>query len=473
MSIIIVTNIIIKSLNFFLLPLYTRYLSPSDYGIVDVLNSLETILITLFVLGLDSALFVFANEKTNKIEKEAVIAEISSLNFIIAFIPLLLIPFSGWISKLLFSNKQFAFLVRLSLFKIFFLTSITVLRNIPRLKYKYFLLAFFLLLQNILQIIFSIILIIYFHYSYLGIIYAGLASSIVISIIVISIFHKYLSFTKNFFLNHRIIEYVKFGAPILWGGIAIWIMQFSDRVILNKLQTSNDVGLYGMAIRFAAPITLIVSSAQLVLPSFIFDNKSKNDEKSKYKILSNLYFAFLSIGVIIYIPLSFILLKFMTAKNFHTAYIALPIVSFTSIWVGANYLTGIGISTSKKTYIRALISWSLAFVNIILNLILIPHFDFLGAALTTLICQIINNFISLYFSFKARAYYEKTIVNNLLIFLLVTVISIVFYWVNQFQLNLYLFIYSALMVLVILLKYRRYLTDISQKIIQFIKLKIS
>ena len=62
-TILVISNVCLKAINFFLLPLYTKYLTPVMLGISDTVTTFTALLFPLLVLGLDSAYSAFYFDK--------------------------------------------------------------------------------------------------------------------------------------------------------------------------------------------------------------------------------------------------------------------------------------------------------------------------------------------------------------------------------------------------------------------------
>ena len=71
-AVLILSNFVLKGINFLLLPLYTKYLSPVELGISDTITSLTSIVFPLMVMGLDSAFSAFFFDQADKEYRKAV-----------------------------------------------------------------------------------------------------------------------------------------------------------------------------------------------------------------------------------------------------------------------------------------------------------------------------------------------------------------------------------------------------------------
>ena len=119
-AVLILSNFVLKGINFLLLPLYTKYLSPVELGISDTITSLTSIVFPLMVMGLDSAFSAFFFDQADKEYRKAVFKTIWCTLFFASLLPIFISFFSPYFSELLFSTKRYTLIVGISLVSVSF-----------------------------------------------------------------------------------------------------------------------------------------------------------------------------------------------------------------------------------------------------------------------------------------------------------------------------------------------------------------
>ncbi|MEE3382996.1 MAG: hypothetical protein VZR08_03415, partial [Anaerovoracaceae bacterium] len=103
-AILTVANVILKAMNFFLLPLYTAYLAPADIGISDTVTNMMSFIYPLLVLGFDSAFSAFYFQKGDDLRSRKVYRIVRQVTLLSSIFMVIVIALSGNISKWLFET---------------------------------------------------------------------------------------------------------------------------------------------------------------------------------------------------------------------------------------------------------------------------------------------------------------------------------------------------------------------------------
>jgi O-antigen/teichoic acid export membrane protein len=195
---------------------------------------------------------------------------------------------------------------------------------------------------------------------------------------------------------------IKFGHPFIYVGIAHWLFGYIDRWMLASMASVEEVGVYSIAFRFASIVLFLsVAFGQAWSPLAI---KIRTDHPVYYRsiygqILLLLIFAMLLVGGIISLFAGEGIFLIMPSDYWASA-LPMIILSFGIIIKSTQQITAIGISLEKKTFLFARIAWLTAFTNIIGNYFLIPKFGATGAAVATFFSYLLITLSYLYFTQK-------------------------------------------------------------------------
>lgn len=178
-----------------------------------------------------------------------------------------------------------------------------------------------------------------------------------------------------------------------------------DQVMIGTIMSSNsDVGIYSAAVRIAeiwtfVPVSVITSFKPIVIKSKEENSKTYYPNLQKlYSIVSLVCFIF-SVGIVIFGKLG---IKILYGNDFIGAYIPLIILAFGT-WIGVlGNIHYLWMTCEGKEKYSLFYSFCGCFSNIILNIILIPRFGIIGAAIATIISQFFSNIIAFLFIKNAR-----------------------------------------------------------------------
>jgi O-antigen/teichoic acid export membrane protein len=377
-----ITNILNKAIGLVLIPLYTRYLTPGDYGILEIFTVSASFVLIVMQLGMGSALFRSFLYKENAQKKVL----ISSSFYFLTFASFLLFVIL-WIFSDLFSSIIFKSLEYVNILKLVFLTSF--LNNIGTIalaklriesaSLKYSIIA---ISKFSLQLLLSIYFVAVLKRGIEGIIIAGVITAGVSGVIFIGLLIKDLGFI---FSKEEIKDMLGFGLPLVPAGIAASLLTMADRFFLKFYSTPYELGIYSVGYKFGMIIVLITGAFQTAWPTVMFSiAKDKRANFFYARVLTYFLFiiSFIVLGLSIF---SKEILKIFTVPEFYEAYKVIPLIAISYALSGGYFVTAVGFNLKKKTHYQALTVIVGAGINIILNFILIPPYGMMGAAFATLI----------------------------------------------------------------------------------------
>ena len=409
-----------KILAFLLIPLYTNVLNVDDYGRLTLLRI--TISITLMVagLGIIPAVYRFYFQ-SSEVKKEDLVVGTAFLTLIgfSAIIALVLMVFSGEISQVYFGTTYYKDLFLLIFITIFFDTfnqfSFSLLR-IHEESIKYVVISLSGMLCSLaLNIYFVAVL----RIGIKGVLFSSLFSAILMSLI----FAPYLwSRLKFKYSVNTLKEMLNFGLPLVPASLGSFVLVYADMLFLKHFSTLENVGIYSLAYKFGALVlVLIVDPFDITWAPLKYKAVK---ERNADQIYSNVLTYFCFIAVFLALGISVLVkdvLTLISGQGYFTAYKYVVFIAFSYVFYGIYRVVCFGIDIAKKTKIRAVIVVMSACINLILNYILIPRFQVLGAANATLLSYLFMA-ITTYLLAQKLFYVNYQIARVLKIFLVAIII---------------------------------------------------
>lgn len=385
-------NIAAKLVGFILVPLYIKELSLEDFGILSLLEVVVQLLIPIMGFAVYQSLSRWYWDKESKDIQGQVFKTSFIIVFIIStFLLILLVLLSKHLTLLIFEDIKFTKVFILVLFSAY----LQVLNNIPftliRLKEQ----AGIYSLLNVFKLVINLTLIILFVVRYQrgiqGIFEAQIIGSSIIGIVFIILFGKTLTQER---LNKKIIKpLINFGLPLVFSSVSSVILAISDRFCLRYVLGFESVGVYALGFKISSVIKLILlTSFQMAIVPIIY--KASNEpgfqrflsKLNTYLILVIAYFS-LILGMF-----SEELSLLISNKNIFVAnysYLIVPILNFAIMFDQIRYNISFGLNIAKKTKVLSLIVVAMSILNIGLNLVLIKLMGTIGAAISTLLTQMV------------------------------------------------------------------------------------
>ncbi len=212
------------------------------------------------------------------------------------------------------------------------------------------------------------------------------------------------AFDWNFFKNT-----VNFGLRAFISGLLGFLTIRSDIFIINALRNLNDVGLYSLAVNFTDEIFLIASSISLVLFPHISENQNQSLETTLKvtRTLSLFLIIILTIAMICAKPIILYLFGNNFADSIKPFYILSIAIYFLSLCTILSQFFA-----SKEFPWKAVLAWIPGLlINIVLNLIWIPHYGIIAAAASSLLAY----FLTFIFYYLLLQNYENIAIQDVLI----------------------------------------------------------
>lgn len=430
-----VGNVLNRFIGILLLPVYTHYFTPAEFGIYSLVFAFWFFAVVFYLFGMETAFQKFYLEAKSEDEKKKIFSTtflmISGSSLILSIIIFLL---SGYISQLITGHAANAYLIRL-LSLILIIDSLSrfpmILINSEQLSKVY---TFINMSAVILNVVCNVVFIIGLRLGIESIFYSFLISYSYTAIISLFFCREYFSL----FIDGKIIKpLLKYGHLFLYYGIFLISLDLIDRFLLEYFKGNETVGLYSACYRIGLIMNLVISGFRNAW--FPFFMKLKDDDENK-KIFAKVFSYFCYACLVVFLFVSFFagdLVKiniagfsFLNERYFEGLKI-IPLILFSYFFYGL-YVNILVASFFENKISYLLISSGIGFVsNIIFNLILIPKLSFMGAAIATMLSYGIMFLILYILSQKVyHIIYEWGRIT--IIFLL----TIFLYLINIFVLNI-------------------------------------
>ncbi len=184
-----------------------------------------------------------------------------------------------------------------------------------------------------------------------------------------------------------------FGAPLLLFDLSSLVNGYADRFLISHFLGSAQVGIYSVGYNFATYVQGLITAPLWMTIFPIYTKIWETDGPAKTAEFLNLflnYYLALAILVIAGVTVtSRELITLLATTKFVAAASVTPLVIASVMLYGTTHITAAGFYLAKRTKTIAMLTLSCAFINILLNLFLIPSYGILGAAYATVASYLI------------------------------------------------------------------------------------
>lgn len=433
-------------LNFLLLPVYTSYLLPAEYGIITAIYALIALFRVFYTLCLEKSMIRLywdcKTETAQNIFLSTIIIGVLSVSLLMTGVSLFFInPI-----KTIFPDIPPHPYYIIALVLMFDQILLNLVQNYFRIKEKAKAFIFMSLGHFLLKIAIVVPLLVVFEKGLLGYFLGGLATSLVFFLI-------YALILKSFFVFSFSYKYFKsafgFATPYLPGITGSWVIGNSDKVIIAGLLSVSDLGVYAISAKISSVIGIIAQSFKnAYFPHFFKTASLHTKDKAIYE-LKKTNDIFIQVILFIGFALVFfskdIVIHLLDTK-YHDAYKYIPLLILAVLLSTiSSVIFGATLQQNRQTIADSTLALLTAGVALVLNILLIKQFALWGAVFAKL--------FSMAFHFVASYFYSKkssfTIPFDWAKFLL----TIVFYFAVHFAFMLSFNVFEAPLILRMLAKF--------------------
>lgn len=402
-----VCNFALKGISFICMPLYTRLLPSDEYGRMNVLTSYEQIFIIfatfeIYLGAFQRGILKFKDDVRTFEQTTVFIANILTL-IVFGIVCIINKPFTE------FTGMSLVLYAVMSLYFLGF-APYNCWLNKKRFDYDYksavVVTIGMALVANLLPILSVNI---WGRTAYVKVISTLLLSTLFCFPFWVRDFHPVNLFQNKDKVKEYISFSLKFQGPLVFHSLSYYILNQSDRIMIDKFSDSTKVAFYSVAYSLAAVIILVQNSFNQVLKPWRY-KKLEAKEYEQVKNLSNSMVVLIGAVIIAFMLVVPEVFKFLFQKEYYEALICMPPITM-GVYFLFLYTIFVDIESyyGKTNYI-AYVSTFCAGLNILLNYLGMKVFSYVVCAYTTLICYIIMSF--LHFVFMKRTCKDAGITGN-------------------------------------------------------------
>jgi O-antigen/teichoic acid export membrane protein len=396
-------TIVPRLLNYFLLtPFYTRVFITGEYGVITELYAYMAFLLVLLTYGMETTFFRFAEKEPDP--KKVFSTSVVSLFFTSALFFLLVVIFAQPLAGLIKYGDHTEYIVMFS--AIIALDAFTAI-PFAYLRHKNKALRFSVI--KIVNVVVNVALNFFFLWlapkilshnpgSWVRLVYdpsigVGYAficnlvsSAITLVLLLPDIFS--IRFKVEWELLRRMLVYT---FPLLIVGLAGMVNEVADKIIFKYLLVVPDgvsdpeayamgqLGIYGAAYKLSVMMTLFIQMFRYAAEPFFFAQKKEENARQVYADVMK-YFILFGLFIFLGVTLFAGIVKYFIGPAYWEGIYILPIVLMANLLLGITFNLSIWYKLNDMTRFGAYIGLSGAVVTILMNVLLVPRFSYLGAA---------------------------------------------------------------------------------------------
>ena len=404
-SIYALGNISRQLVGFLMLPVYTRYLAPADYGVIGLMTFSISLIELVFGARLAQAIpkYYFdtqdANVKARVVSTALIITGCVSSATTVAIV-LLREP----VSLGVFGTTQFSPIV--GLFAIQILTQAMEYYALVylRLQQRPWFYISVSLAKLVVQLSLNIWLVVFLEMGVLGVAISAMLSSSIFALLLLAYTLRHVGWGFESALAKKMVI---FCWPLWLAGFAGLYIGSANRYYLRIFSSLDDVGLLELASKFGVIVSLLIWEP---FATYWQVERFKHYQQGNAEVFFQTVFTFIStLMVLVALGVSIFsgpVIRIMSDPAFHQAADAVPFLAFATVFGCLTVFSNFSFLVKEKTGWISRNNYLTAIVITAFYLILIPLAGFVGAALAVMLAKCIQFLIVHH---AARRFYDMKI----------------------------------------------------------------
>jgi len=373
-----------KFLTALMLPLFTAFMTTSDYGVLGMVVTVTTFLDVFVTLGFDVAFTRFYFDDKDPRHRGKIITHVFFVDFFYPGVLLgVLVAFMPQISSLIMGGPGYTLYFDIGVATLFFTNLSDLPFTLLRLEHRPWTFTSFTLARVLVQVPMAVVFLAVFHLGPKGYLLANLFTAVLLNLAALPIYVPKLRFLWD---KELMKDMLAFAIPAMFTAVSFFFLKLSDRFFLLHYQGKAEVGLYTVANSLAQPLYIVGMAFRMAWPQWHY---ARLNEPQKHKLLvarSSTYFmafnALLLALVGLYLPL---VIHVLLARDFWSVGPTTFVLTLSVALYNLYFIFWVGANVAKKNRLIPVITLVASGVNIGLNFMLVPVYGMYAAAWTTVV----------------------------------------------------------------------------------------
>lgn len=400
----LIGNLAQRAVSFFLLPLYTRSLTMTEYGLVEQIMITIQVLIFLMDIGMSrSVLRYYARYKEDPSKSQtmfttALMIMITSMVSWLVIGLVLREPLAGMI----FGDPIYGDILAWTLVVSTFSTLLQWIYILFRAQLKS---ARYVRVSIVNLIALTGLNILFVRFLNMGVYGVLLAEGLVTLLLSVVFLPGILRLSRGKITLSRQMakQLFTFGFPLIFTSAGMMVINSLDRYFLVNYRGLEDVGIYSLAARIAAMLTmLVVTPFQLAWAPYLFQKEKDDISQMAARTFTYLVLV-LSIVSSLFLLFSRESILVLASPQFMEARIIMPYLFISVIMVAIYYWAGGLVNLAEQTWKLGVIVFLAGISNILLNIFLTPEFGQIGAAWSNVLARAFAAIITMFVAIQYKA----------------------------------------------------------------------
>lgn len=373
-----------RAISLLLLPLYTSYLTPADYGVLTLVGVTMDVWSILAGTRVASGIFYLHHQSPNA-QAQRVLLSTALLALAASYAVVTIVAFalSTVIARLVIPAGHEAVLIRIAAAAFLFDGLTVVPLAYLQLRERSVVFVAVTAVKLLVQVVLNVVLLVVFHQGVLGILLSTLTANVLVGT---SLGVYLLRDVGVHFAGSAVRRLVRFGLPLVGTQVATFIATYGDRYFLASVSGEAEVGVYSLAYQFGFLLVIVgFMPFNAIWEPRRFAIAQQPERDSLYArgfVICNLILLTVAVGIVLFVSDALVVIA---PPAYHRAALLVPLICVAYVLQSWSDFHSLGIMMRERTQLITVANWAGALAALGGYVWLIPSLLGTGAALATVI----------------------------------------------------------------------------------------
>lgn len=378
-----------KGLAFLMLPLYTRVLTPADYGVMGLIQMTLDVVGILAGYKIVQGIYRFYHKASTRRERDEVVST-ALLSLAVSFAAVAAAAFlaAGLLSTLVFGSPARAGLIRLAAGALAFESLMAVALAYARVRDRSVLFVTAGGIKLLLSAILNLVFLLGMGMGVAGVFLSALISGALVGVALAAWVVREVG---SRFSPSTFRDLARYGVPLVAMNIAAFVTTFGDRYFLQVAAGEHEVGLYHLAYKFGFLLIMVghMPFTQVWEPKRfeIWDRPDRDELLARGFVYLNVLLLTVAVGIGLFVDP---VLRVLSDPEFLPAAVLVPAILAVYVLQSWTRIQDIGILIRERTEFVTLAEWVGAAVALAAYVLLIPRYLAWGAVAATALAFLVR-----------------------------------------------------------------------------------
>ncbi len=255
-------------------------------------------------------------------------------------------------------------------------------------------------INSSIAIVLNLILILVFRMGITALFVANIAGAFVMVLFLETRLHLLADISRYPFNKELLLQIIKYSIPLAINLISWWLMSSCNSIIISSTLGTAQNGIYAIALKFGTILSIVTTIITLAWQEEAFRNYGEKDQDVYFNKVLNILVKGLLGSTLFIIPITYILYKYFVFGEYREGVILVGFIYLSAVYNALSCHLGSAFLARKESGIMFYTTLSGGIINVLVAMLLVQYVGIIGAVIGTLLGNMFNFYIRIPLLYK-------------------------------------------------------------------------